>query len=69
MSSPVDSLSPAHSERPVRPADHTATSAVESGRGCFPGPLQEVVAEGVVEIEGEDAVLPFNKANAIASSE
>ena len=34
---------------------------MDGGRGCFLAPLQDVVAEGVVEIEGEDDVEPLNK--------
>ena len=36
---------------------------MDGGRGCFLAPLQDVVAEGVVEIEGEDDAEPLNKAS------
>ena len=46
-------------DRPVRPADNGAPSTVDGGRGCFLTPLEDAVAEGVVEIEGEDDAEPL----------
>ena len=63
MSVPVDNMSPAHSERPVRPSNRSAPCTDDSGRGCFLAPLEDVAAECVVEIEGEDDVEPLNKAS------
>ena len=55
-------MSPAYSKRPVRPSNSSAPRTVDSGRGCFLVPLEDVVAEGVVEIEGDDDVEPLNRA-------